>query len=143
MEHRPFTCDNKAWLRNHFFHRRNSKSKSEFYDPCQEAAQRSYRCLFRNGGDKTMCGEYFQCVSNGPSEGDSANYGIGEADSRGAHARAYRAYRDCKQAWVSWAYQSNQKRSCGLMLIVSITGRTPTERDLFLEVGSFEYDTHG
>ncbi|KAM6486029.1 cysteine alpha-hairpin motif superfamily [Trichoderma sp. SZMC 28011] len=46
-----------------------SKSKSEFYDPCQEAAQRSYKCLYRNNGDKSMCGEYFQ------------------------------AYRDCKQAW--------------------------------------------
>ncbi|KAI1054650.1 hypothetical protein LB506_010748 [Fusarium annulatum] len=34
-----------------------TKSKSEFYDPCQEAAQRSYRCLFRNGGDKNMCGD--------------------------------------------------------------------------------------
>lgn len=40
----------------------NRKSKSEFYDPCQEAAQRSYKCLYRNGGDKSMCGEYFQCV---------------------------------------------------------------------------------
>ncbi|KAL2691198.1 Mitochondrial copper homeostasis protein [[Neocosmospora] mangrovei] len=39
-----------------------TKSKSEYYDPCQEAAQRSYRCLFRNGGDKSMCGEYFQYV---------------------------------------------------------------------------------
>ncbi|KAK7421177.1 Mitochondrial copper homeostasis protein [Neonectria punicea] len=47
-----------------------TKSKSEYYDPCQEAAQRSYKCLFRNGGDKAMCGEYFQ------------------------------AYRDCKQAWT-------------------------------------------
>ncbi|KAF4957094.1 hypothetical protein FSARC_11403 [Fusarium sarcochroum] len=47
-----------------------TKSKSEFYDPCQEAAQRSYKCLFRNGGDKNMCGEYFQ------------------------------AYRDCKQVWT-------------------------------------------
>ncbi|KAH6896012.1 hypothetical protein B0T10DRAFT_479298 [Thelonectria olida] len=47
-----------------------SKSSSEYYDPCQEAAQRSYKCLFRNGGDKSMCGEYFQ------------------------------AYRDCKQAWT-------------------------------------------
>ncbi|KAJ6445213.1 N-acetyltransferase B complex, non-catalytic subunit [Purpureocillium lavendulum] len=37
-----------------------TKSKSEFYDPCQEAAQRSYKCLYRNGGDKSMCGEYFQ-----------------------------------------------------------------------------------
>ncbi|KAJ2973859.1 hypothetical protein NQ176_g6371 [Zarea fungicola] len=47
-----------------------SKSKSEFYDPCQEAAQRSYKCLYRNNGDKTMCADYFQ------------------------------AYRDCKQAWT-------------------------------------------
>ncbi|CAM1511996.1 Fc.00g095090.m01.CDS01 [Cosmosporella sp. VM-42] len=47
-----------------------TKSKSEYFDPCQEAAQRSYKCLFRNGGDKSMCGEYFQ------------------------------AYRDCKQAWT-------------------------------------------
>ncbi|KID83452.1 mtcp1 [Metarhizium guizhouense ARSEF 977] len=51
-----------------------TKSKSEFYDPCQEAAQRSYKCLYRNGGDKSMCGEYFQ------------------------------AYRDCKAAWVRMAH---------------------------------------
>ncbi|PFH56891.1 hypothetical protein XA68_15818 [Ophiocordyceps unilateralis] len=50
--------------------RLKGKTKSEFYDPCQEAAQRSYKCLYRNGGDKTMCGEYFQ------------------------------AYRDCKEAWT-------------------------------------------
>uniref|UniRef100_A0A8H7N327 CHCH domain-containing protein n=1 Tax=Bionectria ochroleuca TaxID=29856 RepID=A0A8H7N327_BIOOC len=49
---------------------RRNKSTSEFYDPCQAAAQQSYKCLFRNGGDKSMCGEYFQ------------------------------AYRDCKQAWT-------------------------------------------
>ncbi|KAG5926480.1 Mitochondrial copper homeostasis protein [Claviceps africana] len=47
-----------------------TKSKSEYYDPCQEAAQRSYKCLYRNGGNKEMCGEYFQ------------------------------AYRDCKAAWT-------------------------------------------
>ncbi|KAK4112367.1 hypothetical protein N656DRAFT_679192, partial [Canariomyces notabilis] len=47
-----------------------SKSRSEFLDPCQEAASRSIRCLHRNGGDRTMCGDYFQ------------------------------AYRDCKKAWV-------------------------------------------
>ncbi|KAG6019834.1 hypothetical protein E4U41_003067 [Claviceps citrina] len=39
-----------------------TKSRSEFYDPCQDAAQRSYKCLYRNGGDKTMCGEYFQLL---------------------------------------------------------------------------------
>jgi len=48
----------------------NNKSKSQYYDPCQEAAQRSYKCLYRNNGDKSMCGEYFQ------------------------------AYRDCKAAWT-------------------------------------------
>ncbi|KJZ80074.1 Cytochrome c oxidase-assembly factor COX23 [Hirsutella minnesotensis 3608] len=47
-----------------------TKSKSEYYDPCQEAAQRSYKCLYRNGGDKSMCGEYFE------------------------------AYRECKKAWT-------------------------------------------
>ncbi|POR34923.1 Geranylgeranyl transferase type-1 subunit beta [Tolypocladium paradoxum] len=54
-----------------------TKSKSEFYDPCQEAAQRSYKCLYRNGGDKSMCGEYFQ------------------------------AYRDCKQAWTERRKKEN------------------------------------
>ncbi|KAJ4020394.1 Mitochondrial copper homeostasis protein [Fusarium irregulare] len=57
----PSKADTQAWSddkRRKF----ETKSKSEFYDPCQEAAQRSYRCLFRNGGDKNMCGEYFQCV---------------------------------------------------------------------------------
>lgn len=38
------------------------KSRSEFLDPCQEAAQRSIRCLNRNDGDRTMCQEYFQSV---------------------------------------------------------------------------------
>ncbi|KAM7192167.1 hypothetical protein V8F20_009002 [Naviculisporaceae sp. PSN 640] len=46
------------------------KSRSEFLDPCQEAAQRSIRCLNRNDGDRTMCQDYFQ------------------------------AYRDCKKHWV-------------------------------------------
>lgn len=63
-----------------------SKSKSEFYDPCQAAAQRSYRCLYRNGGDKSMCGEFFQCVRAPGWTGWAAD--------------ARRAYRECKQAWV-------------------------------------------
>ncbi|SPQ24898.1 ae0ae3a8-f8dc-4f23-91f5-8e6eedf6e509 [Thermothielavioides terrestris] len=47
-----------------------SKDRSEFFDPCQEAAARSIRCLNRNGGDRTMCTDYFQ------------------------------AYRDCKKSWI-------------------------------------------
>ncbi|KAF3762773.1 hypothetical protein M406DRAFT_30528, partial [Cryphonectria parasitica EP155] len=49
---------------------KENKSRSEWLDPCQEAASRSIRCLNRNGGDKAMCQEYFQ------------------------------AYRDCKKEWV-------------------------------------------
>ncbi|KAL2201654.1 cytochrome c oxidase-assembly factor COX23 [Sarocladium strictum] len=54
-----------------------SKAKSQYYDPCQEAAQRSYKCLFRNGGNKDMCGEYFQ------------------------------AYRDCKAEWTEKRKKEN------------------------------------
>ncbi|KAK7510737.1 cytochrome c oxidase-like protein [Phyllosticta citriasiana] len=48
----------------------NNKSLSEYYDPCQEAASRSIRCLHRNGGDRDLCSDYFQ------------------------------AYRDCKKQWM-------------------------------------------
>ncbi|KAI1461794.1 cytochrome c oxidase-assembly factor cox-23, mitochondrial [Annulohypoxylon moriforme] len=57
--------DNKT--RNKF----NNKSKSEWFDPCQEAAARSIRCLNRNGGDRRMCTDYFE------------------------------AYRACKKEWVN------------------------------------------
>ncbi|KAG9236906.1 cysteine alpha-hairpin motif superfamily [Amylocarpus encephaloides] len=50
------------------------KQLSEYYDPCQEAADRSLKCLHRNGGDRDMCSDYFQ------------------------------AYRDCKKQWVSAAF---------------------------------------
>ncbi|TVY80384.1 Cytochrome c oxidase-assembly factor cox-23, partial [Lachnellula suecica] len=48
-----------------------NKRLSEYYDPCQEAADRSLKCLHRNGGERDMCSDYFQ------------------------------AYRDCKKQWVS------------------------------------------
>ncbi|CAJ2500837.1 Uu.00g036900.m01.CDS01 [Anthostomella pinea] len=37
-----------------------NKSKSEYFDPCQQAASRSIRCLNRNGGDRAMCTDYFE-----------------------------------------------------------------------------------
>lgn len=37
-----------------------SKRNSEYFDPCQEAASRSMRCLHRNGGDRELCTDYFQ-----------------------------------------------------------------------------------
>ncbi|KAH8160756.1 hypothetical protein CIB48_g7497 [Xylaria polymorpha] len=48
-----------------------NKSASEYFDPCQEAATKSIRCLNRNGGDRAMCTDYFE------------------------------AYRACKKEWVS------------------------------------------
>ncbi|KAF8544794.1 hypothetical protein BDD12DRAFT_723069, partial [Trichophaea hybrida] len=40
------------------------KKSSEYFDPCQEAAARSLRCLTRNQGDKDMCSDYFQYISS-------------------------------------------------------------------------------
>jgi cytochrome c oxidase assembly protein subunit 23 len=41
----------------------DSKRPGEYFDPCQEAAARSLRCLHRNGGDREMCTDYFQYVT--------------------------------------------------------------------------------
>ncbi|KAL4781206.1 cysteine alpha-hairpin motif superfamily [Aspergillus varians] len=48
-----------------------NKSASEYYDPCQDFADRSLRCMKRNAFDREMCGDYFQ------------------------------AYRDCKKQWLT------------------------------------------
>ncbi|KAI1336259.1 hypothetical protein F5Y15DRAFT_419047 [Xylariaceae sp. FL0016] len=37
-----------------------NKSKSEYLDPCQDAAARSIRCLNRNGGERAMCTDFFE-----------------------------------------------------------------------------------
>jgi cytochrome c oxidase assembly protein subunit 23 len=37
-----------------------SKAYSEYFDPCQDAAKRSIRCLHRNGGERAMCTDFFQ-----------------------------------------------------------------------------------
>ena len=68
------------------------KDRSEFLDPCQEAAARSIRCLHRNGGDRSLCSDYFQSVllSAGKASLESCKLTTGSC----------RAYRDCKKAWV-------------------------------------------
>lgn len=38
------------------------KQYSEYFDPCEEAAQKSIKCLHRNGGDREMCSDFFQYV---------------------------------------------------------------------------------
>ena len=38
----------------------HSKSASEYYDPCQDFADRSLKCMKRNAFDREMCHDYFQ-----------------------------------------------------------------------------------
>ncbi|KAI1751930.1 hypothetical protein F4782DRAFT_502637 [Xylaria castorea] len=58
-----------------------NKSRSEYFDPCQEAATKSIRCLNRNGGDRTMCADYFE------------------------------AYRACKKEWINKRKEESKKAS--------------------------------
>lgn len=72
-----------------------SKSKSEWLDPCQEAAARSIKCLNRNGGDRAMCQDYFTYVASDTSSSGEKNGNLyGFADNY------RRAYRECKKNWV-------------------------------------------
>ncbi|KAF2109014.1 hypothetical protein BDV96DRAFT_503358 [Lophiotrema nucula] len=59
----------------------SSKQYSEYFDPCQEAAQKSIRCLHRNGGDREMCTDFF------------------------------RAYRECKEEWTNARKEARRKSS--------------------------------
>ncbi|KXG52588.1 uncharacterized protein PGRI_088720 [Penicillium griseofulvum] len=58
----------KAWEKaeKKFTH----KHASEYYDPCQDFADRSLKCMKRNAFERELCHDYFQ------------------------------AYRDCKKNWV-------------------------------------------
>nr|POE63483.1 cytochrome c oxidase-assembly factor cox23, mitochondrial [Quercus suber] len=60
-----------------------SKRNSEYFDPCQEAADRSLRCLRRNGGDRKMCTDYFD------------------------------AYKDCKAKWMEEMKEAKRKEGKG------------------------------
>ncbi|KAK6361918.1 hypothetical protein TWF730_005626 [Orbilia blumenaviensis] len=61
----------------------DTKEYSKFYDPCQDAANRSLKCLRRNMGDREMCTDYFQ------------------------------AYRDCKKKWVEERKSERWKKAMG------------------------------
>ncbi|PLB54464.1 cytochrome c oxidase-assembly factor cox23 [Aspergillus steynii IBT 23096] len=49
----------------------SNKTASEYFDPCQDFADRSLKCMKRNAYDREMCHDYFQ------------------------------AYRDCKKQWLT------------------------------------------
>jgi len=56
-----------------------TKMSSEYFDPCQDFADRSIKCLRRNAGDRAMCTDYFQ------------------------------AYRDCKAEWTAQQKEARKK----------------------------------
>jgi len=58
-----------------------NKQSSEYFDPCQAAAERSLKCLHRNQGDREFCADYFQ------------------------------AYRDCKKRWIEERKEEKRKAS--------------------------------
>ncbi|KAL2809938.1 cytochrome c oxidase-assembly factor cox23 [Aspergillus granulosus] len=58
-----------AWERSE--RKFTNKTASEYYDPCQDFADRSLKCMKRNAFDREMCHDYFQ------------------------------AYRDCKKQWLT------------------------------------------
>ncbi|KAF2725602.1 hypothetical protein K431DRAFT_280961 [Polychaeton citri CBS 116435] len=60
-----------------------NKRYSEYFDPCQEAADRSLRCLRRNGGDRSMCTDFFE------------------------------AYKDCKRSWMEEMKEEKRKARRG------------------------------
>ncbi|KAF2435236.1 hypothetical protein EJ08DRAFT_693119 [Tothia fuscella] len=71
----PWTKDTAKTFEN--------KAHSKYFDPCQDAASKSIKCLHRNGGDKTMCQDYFQ------------------------------AYRDCKKEWTAQRKAERASRGSG------------------------------
>ncbi|KAI9863251.1 MAG: hypothetical protein M1824_000451 [Vezdaea acicularis] len=69
--HTPWTATAKSQF--------ESKQYSKYFDPCQEAASKSLKCLHRNAGDREMCADYFQ------------------------------AYRDCKKQWMLERKEAKKK----------------------------------
>ncbi|KAF3906157.1 hypothetical protein ABW20_dc0100637 [Dactylellina cionopaga] len=77
-----------------------AKGSSKFFDPCQDAANRSLKCLRRNMGDREMCTDYFQ------------------------------AYRDCKKKWIEERQAERWKKAVGSLSFASgeeSSGNTPSE----------------
>ncbi|KAL8318522.1 hypothetical protein RB597_005685 [Gaeumannomyces tritici] len=87
--------ENDPWSAKH-----KQKLRSEWYDPCREAASESVQCLNRNGGNGTMCREYF------------------------------RAYRDCEKNWTTRRRNERARTRVRLVLdlaslLASLTRRDP------------------
>ncbi|KAL1588218.1 hypothetical protein WHR41_02903 [Cladosporium halotolerans] len=59
----------------------SNKRYSEYFDPCQDAANKSLKCLRRNGGDREMCQDYFE------------------------------AYKECKKNWMEEMKEEKRKNA--------------------------------
>ncbi|KMK54491.1 hypothetical protein Y699_06135 [Aspergillus fumigatus Z5] len=77
-----------------------NKHASEYYDPCQDFADRSLKCMKRNAFDKDMCGDYFQ------------------------------AYRDCKKEWSQNSPERSKHGAQGTYAIIMLTLFQLTQKKL-------------
>jgi len=68
----------QAWEEGHAQYQ--GKELSKYVDPCQEAANKSLKCLRRNGGARDMCSDYFD------------------------------AYRECKKSWQLHVQEEKRKQ---------------------------------
>lgn len=64
--HFPTTPRGPALFRLLHILKHDRKVLSKYYDPCQEAADRSLRCVYRNNGDRDLCQDYFKSVDPNP-----------------------------------------------------------------------------
>lgn len=80
------------------------KEPSQYYDPCQQASQMSLGCLERNNYDKEACIEYFK------------------------------AYKECRQEWVSIYFFVFFGEILLLTFIFSIDGPEKTRSPFWLQV---------
>ncbi|CZT18164.1 related to COX23 Protein that functions in mitochondrial copper homeostasis and is essential for functional cytochrome oxidase expression [Ramularia collo-cygni] len=78
-EEKPETEEKTTW--NKSSARFNNKQYSEYFDPCQDAANRSLKCMRRNGGDRAMCHDYFH------------------------------AYKACKKSWMDEMKEQKRKEA--------------------------------
>ncbi|KAF4536722.1 MTCP1 domain-containing protein [Lasiodiplodia theobromae] len=95
----------------------DGKQYSQYFDPCQEAASKSLRCLHRNGGDRDMCSDYFQYAPPAGARALSPRFWPPRTDQLtppSANTGFARAYRDCKKQWMEARKEAKRKEGKSL-----------------------------
>jgi hypothetical protein len=111
------------------------KRSSEFFDPCQDFANQSIKCLRRNGGDKEMCTDYFQYVHPALPLAIERPTKISTVPGTTIEKNLYielehlltqptdRAYRDCKREWVCVVDSTAESCFAGNSSLISLADR--------------------